>query len=185
MHDRGTIVFGGFGHHSRNLALGDPSKEIRQCFAEMQSHLGLAPTAFAYPHGQYREHTITAVRRAGFTSAMATVDEVERTGRAMKIYSLRRVSMNGGLHRFDSERVDAESQNAVTFQVTHEGIPLKVTPRLVVDSSWEGDAWLEPSKLRESATLHWEVSSQVATNSTVRLELWDHKRVIRFYPPAS
>ncbi len=184
MRARGTLAFGGHGGRHVNLAVErDPFPPVRECFEALEKNAGFRPDSFCYPHGQYNERAMEAVRRAGFTTAMACEDAVARTGSGMNPLALPRVSVMGGRHRFGVVRArDREAPGEVVARVSHTGIPLAVAPLLksAPSAAW----WLPARELGNGAETEWRwrLGTVPAPDDGLSLELWDRHRLLPLFP---
>jgi peptidoglycan/xylan/chitin deacetylase (PgdA/CDA1 family) len=183
MRARGVLTFGGHAHSHRNLVVAnDPFSEARECYLQIKKQAGFKPDAFCYPHGEYNDRVLEAVRRAGWQTAMVCKDEVARTGPALDLLALPRVSVMGGRHKFLAARApEKEAAGEIVFRVKHEGIPLEVAPRL--PGAPDG-GWLPPRELGNGAEIEWRwpASAPSAPGAPPALELWDRNRILRLYP---
>lgn len=183
MQQRGTMAFGGHSHSHQNLAVAaDPFSLASECFRQIRRNGGFIPDSFCYPHGEYNDRVLEAVRRVGFATAMVCEDTVAKTGPGVKLLALPRVSVMGGRHRFTVTRAqDKESAGAVVFRVKHEGVPMEVSPRL---TGIAGDRWLPPKELgnRDDVEWRWTLSDSSTRDKPLSLEIWDRNRVFLLYP---
>lgn len=186
MQKRKTFVFGGHGHRHENMAVAaDPNPNIRECFRQLRRHGIRRPISFCYPHGEYNERTMEAVRRSGFQCAMVCEDRIALTGKAMNLLALPRVSVMGGEHEFHVNHVsESATPGAIVLRVMHTGIPIEVSPRLVWSGATGDQGWLPPAEV-QSSVYEWRwpcppsLRSDVAgtTSNTLRLEIWDKHRL--------
>jgi peptidoglycan/xylan/chitin deacetylase (PgdA/CDA1 family) len=180
MQKRGTFVFGGHGHRHQNLAAMDnPYPDIRECYLQLRQHGIRQPFSFCYPHGQYNAHTIAAVKRAGFRSAMVCEDRVALTGKTMNLLALPRVSVMGGEHEFHVNHLSASATpGEIVLHIMHTGIPMEVSSHLVLNGTTADQGWLPAVEVR-NANYDWHWPQPVAgTNlGPVRLEIWDKYRL--------
>jgi peptidoglycan/xylan/chitin deacetylase (PgdA/CDA1 family) len=183
MRRRGNLTFGGHAHTHRNLAVtGDPFPLVRECYLQIKKNAGFKPDSFCYPHGQYNERVVEAVRRAGFTTAMACEDAVAGSGPGVNLLTLPRVSVMGGRHRFGIVRArEKEAPGEVAARVSHAGVPLEVAPRL---RGAPGAGWLPAKELRNGAEVEWcwTLRGPAVPDNALSLELWDKNRIFRLYP---
>lgn len=183
MRRRGTLAFGGHSHIHRNLAvMENPFALARECYLQIKNNVGFKPDAFCYPHGEYNDRAVEAVRRAGFTTAMVCEDAVAKTGPGINLLTLPRVSVMGGRHRFAVTRArEKESAGEVVFQVRHEGVPLEAAPCL---KGAPGEGWLPAKELRNGAEVEWRwtLATPAVPDQPLSLELWDRNLVLPLYP---
>lgn len=183
MRRRGVLSFGGHGHQHYNLAVAeDPFPTIMDCFKAIKKKAGFKPDSFCYPHGQYNEQVMDAVRRAGFTTAVVCEDAVATSGPEAKLLALPRVSVMGGRHRFAVARArdKEETPGEIVIRVTHVGVSLDIAPRL--PGAPDG-GWLPARELRHGSEVDW--CWKLATSAVpaqISFELWDRNRIFRFYP---
>ena len=178
MQKRGTFVFGGHSHRHQNLAAaGDPYPDIRECYLVLRRHGIRRPFSFCYPYGQYNARTIAAVKRAGFRSAMVCEDRVALTGKDMNLLALPRVSVMGGKHDFHVRPSRCPPASGVSG-ITHAGIPMEVSPRLVWDGATTDQGWLPAMEVKNDACeWRWPRPVTCTNAEPVRLEIWDKHRL--------
>jgi len=184
MQERGTIVFGGHSHAHENLAIpDDPSPSIRECYKQLVDHGIKPPYSFCYPYGQYKEQTIKAVRRAGFTTAMVCEDAVANTGPGMNLLALPRVSVMGGRHQFNVSRLRAKEGPAeVIYRVAHEGVPMAVAPQLRINDSRLQPKWLPFQDIGAGQfEWRWMLANAADKQKPFQLEIWDKHRIFQLY----
>lgn len=183
MRRRGILTFGGHAPAHQNLAaLDDPFPLVRECFQQIKKNAGFKPDSFCYPHGQYNDPAVEAVRRAGFTSAMACEDAVAQIGPDCNLLALPRVSVMGGRHRFTVTRAPINAaDNEIGFRVKHEGVPLEVSARL---EGVPGYDWLPSRELvnGEEVEGRWKWQATAGRANPPDLELWDKHRIFRLCP---
>lgn len=78
------------------------SADAKHAENDIEQHLHVKPTIYAYPYGEYTRKMLAAVRHLGFSAALAQYSAVAHTG--MNFYSVPRFSMNehyGNLKRFE------------------------------------------------------------------------------------
>ncbi|MBI2437642.1 MAG: polysaccharide deacetylase family protein [Lentisphaerae bacterium] len=184
MQERRTFVFGGHSHRHENLIVAaDAEADIRECFDQLRRHAIRPPFAFCYPHGQYNEQTVAAVKRTGFQIAFIGEDRVARTGRTIDLLTMPRVSVMGGRHSFrfsSSHIVTDKTGNNIGLCVRHEGIPIEVSPRLVVSGAAADQCWL-PAVEVSNADYEWRWPPLLfpleGVRMPLRLEIWDKHRL--------
>ncbi|MBI2441034.1 MAG: polysaccharide deacetylase family protein [Lentisphaerae bacterium] len=180
MQERRTFVFGGHSHRHENLIVaGDAEADIRECFDQLRRHAIRQPFAFCYPHGEYNAQTTAAVKRAGFQCAFGCEDRVAQTGRTNNLLELPRVSVMGGRHDFRVSNQTWAKRTDFTLNVHHEGIPIEVSPRLVVSGAVADQGWL-PAVEVGNANYEWRWPRPAAQSKPLpplRLEIWDKHRL--------
>jgi peptidoglycan/xylan/chitin deacetylase (PgdA/CDA1 family) len=183
MNQRGVVVFGGHSRTHANLrALANPQEEIAGCYRDLRKKGGFRPEGFCYPYGQYKETTVACVARTKFTSATTCEDGIAETGRGLNLLELPRVSVMGGLRRFEGHAV-AAGTNQVSICVALEGQRLEVCPRLTwKDRSGESrERWLESVPLSKvPCALVWDVCERELMGAA-KVELWDQFHVLRYW----
>lgn len=181
MRRRGTLAFGGHSHNHINLAAAaDPFAQTRECYLQIKNNAGFKPDSFCYPYGQYNERAAAAVRRAGFSTAMACKDAPAAIGPGTDLFGLPRVSVMGGRRRFAVERAaEKETPGELVARVAHWGVPLTVAPRLL---GAPGAGWLAERDLGNGVEVEWRWRAQAAPDADLSLEIWDRHRVLRLYP---
>lgn len=176
----GTVVFGGHGHrHVAMNEIDDPLPIAEMCFADLRSKGGFEPDSFCYPFGRHNRAAERAVRRAGFTTALTTGEELADI-RNLDLFLLPRLWVRGGKHEFKVERLTcAGRDNDVSCSVRHEGVAIPA----VIQLSWKADqdgVLREPVDEWGSEALRrsWKLSGAKNVRA-LTLEVWDRNR---FFP---
>jgi peptidoglycan/xylan/chitin deacetylase (PgdA/CDA1 family) len=88
---RGHVIGGhGYAHEPLStLFPADAGRDIRQCRAFLNEHLGDRPRPFSYPFGRYNEVSMRACQENGFTHAWTTMEHMN--GARVRPYCLGRV----------------------------------------------------------------------------------------------
>lgn len=182
MQRRGVIAFGGHGHEHKNLAAeADPSPLIVECMKQLKKH-GVGADSFCYPYGQYKPATSEAVKKAGFTTAVACEDKFARTGgAATDFFSLPRISVMGGKHEFAVTRLEGpQNVSEMAFKVKHTGIPLEVTP--VIKSIRGNVDWLAVREMAaDEIEVKWSKRDPAVIKAAYTLDIWDKHRLFPLY----
>ncbi|MBA4386369.1 MAG: hypothetical protein C0404_00200 [Verrucomicrobia bacterium] len=182
MQKRGTIVFGGHSHEHRNLAVeGDPFPLINESKAQLEKHGISGDLSFCYPHGQYKQETIDAVKRAGFTTAVVCEDRKAVVGRTTDLLALPRISVMGGKHEFIVNRhMETEPADAVIFSVKFDGVPMEISPAM---RGLKGEMqWQLPRELKQGENeIRWTVTNPKMDKEHVSIDIWDKHRLFRMF----
>ena len=160
-------------------AVADPYADIRECYLQLRRQGIRQPFSFCYPYGQYNARTIEAVKRAGFRSAMVCEDRVALTGKTINLLALPRVSVMGGEHAFHGNLLSASATpGEIVLHVMHTGIPMEVSPRLVLSGTTADQGWLPAVGISNADyEWRWPRPANGSNAAPVRLEIWDKHRL--------
>lgn len=194
MQERGTIHFGGHSRTHANLrALGQPEPEIQGCYDQLVQHGVRAPQGFCFPHGQYGDHTLAALRASSFKIGFVVEDQLARIGGTNNLRVVPRISVFGGARSYRVSDFAIAASNAVQLTLRFEGRDRGVpgSPRLTGPGLSGESCWLEARRVMPGAsTLAWTLNGSSPAGGTYTFEVWDEHRVLRLYretlelPPA-
>jgi peptidoglycan/xylan/chitin deacetylase (PgdA/CDA1 family) len=181
MQKRRTFVFGGHAHTHKNLAgEANPSGEIAECRRQLLAHDIKEPYSFCYPHGQYNDGTIEAVRQAGFQTAMVCEDNIVTIGPKTDLFALPRVSVMGGNHEFKLlNKASEANEKTLVYRLMHNGIPIEISARLR-GKDRNQEVWLPVREVfRGEFELRFVLPDNVTAPEYNTLEIWDKHRLFK------
>lgn len=190
MQKRRIFAFGGHSHEHKNLAVdANPLIQTSECRRQLLLHGICEPYSFCYPHGEYNQETIKAVKQAGFQTAVVCEDAVATIGSAANLsraasprdlFALPRVSVMGGSHEFKllNKAADAKAK-ALICRVLHAGIPIEISAGLR-GSGQNQEIWLPSREVRqEEFELRFVLPDDIAGQEIKLLEIWDKHRLFK------
>lgn len=181
MQNRATFVFGGHAHTHRNLAVeANPLPQVAECRRQLLLHGICEPYSFCYPHGEYNQETIKAVKQAGFQTAVVCEDAVASIGPATNLFTLPRVSVMGGSHEFKlvNKSVDPKEETLIC-RIFHAGIPIEISACLR-GSGKTKEIWLPAREVFQGEfELRFVLPSDVAGPVRNFVEIWDKHRLFK------
>ncbi|MDO9543510.1 MAG: polysaccharide deacetylase family protein [Kiritimatiellia bacterium] len=182
MQKRRIFAFGGHAHTHKNLAVDpNPLLQTTECRRQLVLHGIREPDSFCYPHGEYNQATIKAVKQAGFQTAVVCEDAVASIGPATNLFALPRVSVMGGSHEFKlaSKRVE-DKEKALICRVFHAGIPLEISACLSGKDN-DREIWLPKRAIgQEEFELRFILPDDLAgQGKSSFIEIWDKHRLFK------
>ena len=181
MQKRRIFAFGGHSHTHRNLAVeANPLPQIAECRCRLLLHGIREPYSFCYPHGEYNQETIKAVKQAGFQTAVVCEDAVASIGPATNLFALPRVSVMGGSHEFKllSKQVEPGKQ-ALICRVFHAGIPIEISACLRGNGKTK-EIWLPAREVSPGEfELRFVLPTDIAGPERNLVEIWDKHRLFK------
>ncbi len=181
MRSRGTFEFGGHSrHHVRLDQLSDPSAEVEGCFEDIRVNAGFEPDAFCYPFGVGSRKVARVVRHAGFSTAVTADEKVARWGWPSDAFRIPRLWVRGGQHVFQVRQVPSATAGESAFEISHEGLGIPVTGRLL---GGQGGEWRNPEELGPGKRIWvFQASPTNPPATALSVEIWDRNRFYRLYP---